>query len=146
MSTHSPVSAISAASQSSVNAQPQHRPSPLADIVSEIHEQYVPDFASQALDRLQGSLYASLKYLQLCEPGQVLPHTWVGYRNGEITGVLLFRIQGRCVKVISEVIVLDPCQIDAFSNCVFRHFPSVCRIVFNAVSLQSRPCSSPDAG
>lgn len=144
MSTHSPVSAISNASQSSVNVQPQLRTLSLADVVSEIHEQAVPDFASQALDRLQGSLYASLKYLQLCEPGQVLPHTWVGYRNGEITGVLLFRIQGRCVKVISEVIVLDPCQIDAFSNCVFRHFPIVRRIVFNAVSLQSRPCSSPN--
>lgn len=144
MSTHSTVSAISAVSQPSVNIQPQLRTLSLADVVSEIHEQAVPDFASQALDRLQGSLYASLKYLQLCEPGQVLPHTWVGYRNGEITGVLLFRIQGRCVKVVSEVIVLDPSQIDAFSACVFRHFPGVHRIVFNAVSLQSRPCSLPN--
>lgn len=144
MSTHSTVSAISTTSQSSVDVQPQHRTLPLADIVSEIHEQTVPDFAAQALDRLQGSLYASLKYLQLCEPGQVLPHTWVGYRNGEITGVLLFRIQGRCAKVVSEVIVLDPSQIDAFSAGVFRHFPGVRRIVINAVSLQSPPCSLPN--
>ena len=144
MSTHSSVSAISTASQSPINPQSQLRVLPLADVVSEIHEQSVPDFASRALDRLQGSLYASLKYLQLCEPGQVLPHTWVGYRNGEITGVLLFRVQGRCVKVVSEVIVLDPSQIDAFSACVFRHFPGVRRIIFNAVSLQSRPCSLPN--
>ncbi len=144
MSNHTPVSAMPAASQSSVKVQPQTWSLPLADIVSEIHEQAVPDFAAQALDRLQGSLYASLKYLQLCEPGQVLPHTWVGYRNREIAGVLLFRIQGRCAKVVSEVITLDPCQIDAFSVCVFRHFPGVRRIAFNAVSLQSPPCSLPN--
>jgi len=144
MSTHSPVSAISVVSQCSANVQSQLGTLLLADVVSEIYEQAVPDFASQALDRLQGSLYASLKYLQLCEPEQVLPHTWVGYRHGEIIGVLLFRIQGKCAKVISEVIVLDSCQIDAFSACVFRDFPDVRRIVFNAVNLQSPPCSLPN--
>jgi len=144
MSTHSPVSALTAAAPSSVNVQSHVRSVLLADIVSEIHEQCVPDFASQALDQLQGSLYASLKYLQLCETNMEPPHTWVGYRNGEIAGVLLFCIQGGCAKVLCEVISLDRLQINAFSDCVFRHFPGVRRIVFNAVGLQSPPCSLPN--
>lgn len=144
MSTHSSAPAMTAASPSSVNVQARARSLLLADIVSEIHEHCVPDFASQALDCLQGSLYASLKYLQLCGPGQILPHTWVGYRNGEVASVLLFCIQGRCAKVLSEVISLDSLQIDAFSERVFRHFPVVRRVVFNAVTLQSPPCSLPN--
>lgn len=144
MSNQTPVSAMPVASQSSVHVQPQSRSLPLADIISEIHEACVPHFASEAMDQLQGSLYASLKYLQLCTPRQALPHTWVGYRNGAVIGVLLFRIQRRCATVLSEVIALEQRQIDAFAARVFRQFPEVRRIVFNAVSLQSPPCSLPN--
>jgi len=144
MSNQVPVSAMPTGSPSLTDTRPPASSLSLADIVSEIHEQAVPDFASQALDRLQGSLYASLKYLQLCDPGQTLPHTWVGYRSGEIVGVLLFRIQRSCARVLCEVITLDPAQIDAFSAGVFRHFPGVRQVVFNAISLRSTPCSLPN--
>lgn len=146
MSNQVPVSVMPTGSPSLTDARPPASSLSLADIVSEIHEQAVPDFASQALDRLQGSLYASLKYLQLCEPAQMktLPHTWVGYRSGEIVGVLLFRIQHRRARVLCEVITLDPAQIDAFAASVFRHFPGVHQLVFNAISLQSPPCSLPN--
>lgn len=146
MSNQTPVSALPTASCLFKDPQPLARPIHQAEIVSEIYEQSVPDFASQALDRLQGSLYASLKYLQLCEPAQMktLPHTWVGYLSGEIVGVLLFRIQRNRARVLCEVIALDPPQIDAFAASVFRHFPGVRQIVFNAISLQSPPCSLPN--
>lgn len=112
-------------------------------LVGVIYRQAVPVFAAQALDRLHGSLYASLSYLQLCEPDAPLPHTWVAYLDDEITGVLLFRVQGRSARVLCELIAPDRTQIDAFSACVFRDFPQVWQLVFNAVELPVRPCTWP---
>ena len=99
MSNHVPVSATSLNLAGSAAIQPQALPIG-TDIVSEIYKQSVPAFASMALDRLQGSLYASSRCLQLSDPDQIPPNTWVGYRSGEIVGVLLFRIEGKRVIVL----------------------------------------------
>lgn len=142
MSNHTPMSALPASAPSLAEAPPAHALPP-RDIVSELHWQSVPSFAAAALDRLHGSLYASLNYLQLCEPGEAMPHTWVGYRQGEIVGVLLFRVRGRRAQVLCEVITLDQSQINAFARCVFRHCPEVAQIVFNAVQLPVPACGLP---
>jgi hypothetical protein len=149
MSNHTPVPAIAAGLPSATDAQTQTQTqtqtlTPLQpDIVSEIYEQSVPGFASLALDRLQGSLYASPRFLQISEPDEVSPHTWVGFYHGEIVGVLLFRTQGRAVMVLSEVVTLACWQIDAFAESVFRYFPDVRQIKFNAVSISSPPSAYP---
>jgi hypothetical protein len=114
-----------------------------ADIVSEIYKHSVPAFASLALDRLQGSLYASLRYLELSDPEQTPPNTWVGYRSGEIVSVLLFRVDGKRVTVLCEVVTLDSVHIDAFAVSVFSNFPGIRHIVFNAVSVSVPPSSFP---
>ncbi len=72
-------------------------------IVCEIHEQALPDFIVAAIERLYGSMHASARYLQLCEPGRPLPHAWVGWRRGEIVGALLFRVQHARVRVLTEM-------------------------------------------
>ena len=143
MPTHPTLSVLSADAAVSPDALPTTQAFSQTDIVSEIHEQSVPAFAAAALDRLQGSLYASFRYWQLSDTRQIPPHTWIAYRNGEIIGVLLFRIQGRSAVVLSEVIVLDQQQTDAFCCCVFRGFPQIRYITFNAVSVHSPPCSLP---
>ena len=142
MSNHVPVSATSLNLAGSAAIQPQALPIG-TDIVSEIYKQSVPAFASMALDRLQGSLYASSRYLQLSDPDQIPPNTWVGYRSGEIVGVLLFRIEGKRVIVLCEVITLDALQIDAFAVSVFSNFPDIRHIAFNAVSLSLPPTVLP---
>ena len=142
MSNHLPVSVASLNLSSSVETQSEILP--LADdIMSEVYKQSVPAFASMALDRLQGSLYASSRYLQLSDPDQTPPNTWVGYRSGEIIGVLLFRINGKCAIVLCEVVTLDSSQVDAFALSVFSNFPGIRHISFNAVSLPRPPCSLP---
>jgi hypothetical protein len=113
------------------------------DIVSEIYKQSIPGFASMALDRLHGSLYASSRYLQLSDPEQTTPNTWIGYRSGEVIGVLLFRIEGKRVIVLCEVISLDSLQVNAFAASVFSNFSGICHIAFNAVSLSMPPTSLP---
>ena len=142
MSNHLPLSTIAVNLASSAVIQSQVLPL-ATEIVSEIYKQSVPAFASKALDRLQGSLYASLRYLELSSSEQTAPNTWVGYRNGEIVGVLLFRIEGRRVIVVCEVVSLDSLQIDAFALSVFSNFPGIRHIAFNAVSLSLPPSSLP---
>ena len=142
MSHHLPVSATSMNLVSPAAIQSQVV-SLGTDIVSEIYKQSIPAFASMALDRLHGSLYASSRYLQLSDPDQTTPNTWVGYRSGEVVGVLLFRIDRQRVIVLCEVVALDSLQIDAFAASVFSNFSGIRHIAFNAVSLSLPPSSLP---
>ncbi len=142
MSNHVPVSATSLNLAGSAAKQSQALPLG-TDIVSEIYKQSIPAFVSMALDRLHGSLYASSRYLQLSDPEKTTPNTWVGYRSGEIVGVLLFRIEGQRIIVLCEVVTLDSLQIDAFAASVFSNFPGIRHIAFNAVSLSLPPTFLP---
>lgn len=104
-------------------------------IISEIHESAVPAFAAAALDRLHGSLYASLRHLQLCEADQPVPHTWIGYRRGEVIGVLLFRMRGTRAVVLTEMFALEQEVVDEFCRALFSRFAYANAICFNAVAL-----------
>ena len=106
-----------------------------SSIVSEFHEQSVPEFAAQALDRLYGSLYASFSHFSLSHTAQPAPHTWVGYRHGEVVGVLLFRLRVDQVLLLTEMFSLEQAVADAFSRAVFTRFREVKTIHFNAISL-----------
>lgn len=113
--------------------------SPAADeassIFSDFHEQSVPECAAQALDRLHGSLYASFSYFCLSDSARPVPHTWIGYRHGEVVGVLLFRLRFDQVQVLTEMFCLEQTVADAFCRAVFARFSEVKRIHFNAISL-----------
>ncbi|NDC08544.1 MAG: GNAT family N-acetyltransferase [Oxalobacteraceae bacterium] len=106
-----------------------------SSIVSEFHEQFVPEFAAQALDHLYGSLYASFSHFCLSDTGQTAPHTWVGYRHGEIVGVLLFRLRFDQALVLTEMFCLGQAVTDAFSRAVFTRYREVKALHFNAISL-----------
>ncbi len=107
----------------------------LTGIVSEIYEYAVPDFAAAALDRLHGSLYASLRHLVLCDVMQPMPHTWIGYRCGEIIGVLLFHVRGLQAMVLTEMIDLEQEVAAEFCRAVFSRFSFAEAVCFNAISL-----------
>lgn len=109
----------------------------------EIHEHAVPASAVAALEKLHGSLYASLRYLQLSEPDQPAPHCWVCHQQGAIVGVLLFRLQRHCARVLTEVVTLERWQIDAFARSVFARYPQVHHLAFNAVVLHHADFSFP---
>lgn len=106
-----------------------------AGIISEIHEFTVPAFAAAALDRLYGSMYASLRHLQLCEAALPLPHAWVAYRRGEIIAVLLFRMRGKQAIVLTEMFALSPEVAAEFCRALFARFVHAQSVCFNAVVL-----------
>lgn len=104
-------------------------------IVSEFHEQSVPEMAAQALDRLYGSLYASFSHFCLSDTAGLAPYTWIGYRHGEVVGVLLFRRRVDQILVLTEMFYLEQAVADVFSRAVFARFREVKTIHFNAISL-----------
>ncbi len=104
-------------------------------IVSEIHESALPAHAKAALDRLYGSMYASWRHLQLCGVDQPTPHTWIGYRHGEVIGVLLFRMRDTEALVLTEMFTLEAEIAEVFCRAVFSRFAYARRVTFNAVSL-----------
>lgn len=114
-----------------------HRPEAdeVSSIVSDFHEQSVPEFAAHALDRLHGSLYASFSHFCLSDSARPVPHTWIGYRHGEVVGVLLFRLRFDQVQVLTEMFSLEQTVADAFCRAVFTRFGQVQTIHFNAISL-----------
>jgi len=105
--------------------------------VTEIHEGCVPAFAATALDHLHGSLFASLRHLQLCEAFSAATCTWVCYQQGEICGVLLFRLEPQRLLVLTEMVRLPQAQIEAFTHAVLARYPQVKTIVFNAVCVNA---------
>lgn len=109
-------------------------------IVSEIHEFGVPDHAKAAIDRLYGSMYASWRHLELCGADKPTPHTWIGYRHGEIIGVLLFRMRDAEALVLTEMFNLEPEIAEVFCRAVFSRFAYARQVTFNAVCL---PASLP---
>lgn len=104
-------------------------------IVSEIHEFAIPAHAIAALDRLYGSMYASWRHLQLCGVDRPTPHTWIGYRHGEIIGALLFRMRDAEALVLTEMFTLDAEIAEVFCRAVFSRFAYARHVTFNAVSL-----------
>lgn len=108
---------------------------PLVSIVGQIVEHQVPLHAMDGLDRLYGSLYASWRFLRLCDP--LPPHTWIGYQRGHIVGVLLFRINAGLIRVQTEMFVLDETIARAFARDVFSHYCDASHIEFNAIGLNS---------
>ncbi len=101
----------------------------------EIHEQVVPPFVADALDRLYGSMHASWRHLQLCAADEALPHAWLAWRRGEVVGALLFRIAQSRVRVLSEMITIDAHLVDAFCRSVYDRYPQVGMIMFHAVDV-----------
>ncbi len=108
----------------------------LSSIVGQIHEHQVPAHAIDALDRLYGSLYASYRFLSLGD-ASATTHAWTGYRRSEIVGVLLFRVEGERIRVLTEMFALDKAVAATFCRDVFDRYEDVREIDFNAISLPS---------
>jgi hypothetical protein len=105
-------------------------------IVTEIHEGSVPPSAAAALDRLYGSLYGSLRHLQLCGLHDASVNSWVCYQHGEVTAVLLFRIEQQKLLVLTEMVPLSRHQAEAFARALFSRHPQLNLIAFNALIAQ----------
>ncbi|HJV83035.1 GNAT family N-acetyltransferase [Noviherbaspirillum sp.] len=96
------------------------------------YDREVPPFAGVEIERLHGHLYCLPSYLAMT--GQLDgASTYVASKDGVPATVLLFRMEGHAVTVISEFVQLDEEEIRRFAAYMFGTFSSVRRISFNRV-------------
>jgi hypothetical protein len=103
----------------------------------------IPHFAEQGLEDLYGSLYASLPQLQCDNLANV--HTYAAWRDGKLSALLLYCVDGRRIRVINEGMRLPTEELDRFANTLFAHYTKASVIDLNAQSISEskpqRPCA-----
>ncbi|MGE5648932.1 MAG: GNAT family N-acetyltransferase [Bacillota bacterium] len=93
----------------------------------------VPQFAHEPLDRLYRHLHSSLAYHSVYGNLRGGTHTCVLRQGAEIVAVVLFRFDGKRVRVINEQCVFPPAVIDAFARHIFERFPATSVISFPVI-------------
>lgn len=100
------------------------------------HEDEIPDFADRELERLYGTLFSSLPYLDLQGKLTADTSTYVVRNNGKITTVILFRRLKRNVKVINKGMCLTSEELQNFCNFIFARYDLVQAIVLDSVEVK----------
>lgn len=102
-----------------------------------VHENEVPSFAGPELDRLYGTLYASLAYFHTC--GDLTDvSTYVARSNGVPAAIFLFRREAGRVRVVNEGMRLDAAEVVRFARHMFASYPFTDVVEFHAVQTELR--------
>ena len=102
-----------------------------------VYENEVPSFAGPELDRLYGTLYASLAHFHACD-GLAGVSTYVARRNGTPAAIFLFRREADCVRVVNEGMHLDAAEVVRFARHMFAASSMTEVIEFHAVQTDAR--------
>ena len=98
-----------------------------------IYSDCIPAFAERGLDELYGSLYASLPQLQCDNLAHV--HTYAAWRDGRLSALLLYCLDGPRIRVINEGMRIPPEELDRFANTLFAHYAKVSVLSLHAQSI-----------
>lgn len=112
-------------------------PAGSGDVRISCYDNEVPAFAESEIGRLYGHLYCVPSYLDI---GRELDgaSTYVAWKNGHITAVLLYRKHGNEVMVISDYITLDEHEIQRFAEYMFKKFPRLDVVSFRKLRAGTR--------
>lgn len=108
-----------------------------------IYADCIPPFAEQGLENLYSSLYASLPQLQCDNLAKV--HTYAAWRDGQLSAILLYCVDGRRIRVINEGMRLPAEELDRFANTLFAQYAKASVISLHAQSLSERKPQHPCA-
>ncbi len=93
----------------------------------------IPPFIEQELVRLYQSLHSSLHFFATFRSLERVS-CYVARRHAEATCILLFRLRGRRIEVLNEMIEVGPEELRRFARHVFSLFPQATLISFKAIS------------
>lgn len=97
------------------------------------HENEVPPFVADELERLYGNIYASLVQWRVCGALSADVSTYVVRCGGNITALFLFRRENGQVQVLNEGIVITGEELQRFVNYIFSRYGTVGIVNFHAV-------------
>lgn len=102
----------------------------------------IPFFVESELVSLYGHNYSSLPFFRIFH--NATDHdvnTYVVTQNAKVKVLLLFQVKNGVVRVLNEMIWIEPDEIEQFARYVFTHFSDVWAINFRAIrtELQQLP-------
>lgn len=98
-----------------------------------LYDDAMPPFAETELPRLYGSAYAAPALWRAAGMLDAPVHTYVVRRGDAVETLLVYRMEGRVLRVLNEGIRLDHATVSRFAECVFAAHPKTDAIVFHAV-------------
>lgn len=98
------------------------------------YENEIPPFVEAEMERLYGSLYSSIPQLRV---GGNLDgvSTYVVQKGRELVTIFLFRIDGRRLEVLNEVIRIEEEDIRRFATYIFSGFGAIDVVSFHAIQM-----------
>ncbi len=102
-------------------------------LATEFHRWPLPPYVWPALHRLYRSIFCSEPHLRVYGSVQGNIQAWVARTRGNITAVILFRRQGKVVRIINEMHGIDAAQLEKFSEAVLETYPAVDAIELHAL-------------
>ncbi len=107
-----------------------------------VHENDMPRFAAEKLDRLYGSIFSTLDQFKQ-DDAIAGTSTYVVRTNGKITTLLMFRFEQGVVKVLNQLIAIDCKELERFSTFIFTKYPFVSAISLTAIQSNLQRLSYP---
>ncbi len=108
-----------------------------------LYQDTVPDFIESTLESLYENVFSSLAFLRVFDKHPSPVSTYVFERNRIPEVVLLFRIEGRCVRVLNESMAVSAQEIERFASYIFANYPQATMISLNAIRTDFGPISYP---
>lgn len=108
-----------------------------------LYENAVPAFVGPALETLYEHVFSSMPQFQIYNGIDDRTHTYVARERGKTTAVLLFRREGRHIKVLNEQIAMTSTAIERFAAALFEKYPHADSITFPAIRSDTRRLAMP---
>lgn len=106
-----------------------------------IYADDIPAFAEQSLDRLYGSLYASMPQLRCDRRTKV--NTYAAWRDDELSSLLLYCENGSRIQVINEGMHIPSEELDRFATTLFARHAGTSMIRLNALPVTGAKLQHP---
>ncbi len=105
-------------------------------LAAEFHRWPLPGYIWPALHGLYQSIFCSEPHLRNHDSLGSDLQVWVKRSDGSITGLILFQVKGRVVRVINEMHALDAEQLNQFAQALFREYTQVDAICLHAIRIE----------
>ncbi len=122
-------------------SQPMLCPPSSAPIADDDHfmlyESQVPDHAAAQMERLYGSLYASLPQLQLS--GLAGAGTYMAWHGTRPAAIFLYWRNGHALQVINEGMRINASDAERFAMRMFTRLPQLRSVHWHAIRMEGLP-------
>jgi hypothetical protein len=112
------------------------------EVIISCYENDVPSCIEGEMDRIYGSIYSSLPHFRIYSDDRDTS-TYIVRKDGKISTIFLFRNENGNVRVLNEVMKVEPDDIARFTSYIFATFGTANVISFKSVLTDLRKLKFP---